>query len=208
MNAKSAVAILMLLTIPALPAAARNKKEEPEEEVTFMALVDEEEEVTSIQADGADMFEVGEESETVLAANDEYEGAEISNLMEIRTKLKFIGNQVELRNPEMIPTLVSDIAGQMETHEGKKFLLCLHVGTTASAGIKDTRKGFIEGRSQTMLDALHGHDEALGVGEKTILDGDVFEHFESTRFAGLVMKVYAGDTDPGCKQEDLVPPGA
>merc|ERR1719293_115918 len=128
----------MLLAMPALHKAARNKKEEPEEEVTFMALVDEEE-VPSIQADGADMFEVGEESAPVAAANDEYEGAEISNLMEILTKLKFIGNQVELRNPDMVPTLVEDIAGQMGTHEDKKFLLCLHVGTTAAAEIKDTR---------------------------------------------------------------------
>merc|ERR1719437_239968 len=207
MTAKSVV-MLMLLAIPSVTNAVRNKKEEPEEEVTFMALMDEEEEVTTIQGEGADMFEVGEESATVAAANDEFEGAEITNLMEIRTKLKFIGNQVELRNPEMVPTLVEDIAGQMGTHEDKKFLLCLHVGTTAAAEIKDTRKGFIEGRSQTLLNALHEHDEALGVGENTILDGDVFEHFGSTRFAGLVMKVYAGDTDPGCKQDDLVPPGA
>merc|ERR1719433_1875465 len=203
-------AVLLVLLAPLVIQCARNQREEPEEEEedTFMALIDEEEEVTSIQAEGADMWELGEDSATVAAANDEYEGADISNLMEIRTKLKFIGNQVELRNPEMVPTLVADIGTQMATHAEKKFLLCLHVGTTAAAEIKTSRPGFIEGRSETLLNALHEHDEGLGVGETTILDGDVFEHFGSTRFAGLVMKVYAGDTDPGCKKEDLVPPSA
>merc|ERR1719411_1741333 len=180
---KSAFAILLLV---ASCQGMRNAKEEPEEEeeVTFMALMDEEEEVTSIQAEGADMWELGEDSATVAAANDEYEGADITNLMEIRTKLKFVGNHVELRNGEMVPTLVQDIADQMATHEGNKFLLCLHVGTTAAEEIKQSRAGFIEGRSETLLNALHVHDEHLGVGETTIMDGDVFEHFQSTRFAG------------------------
>merc|ERR1719229_162417 len=203
-----AVVMLLMLFAPSMVQSARNKKEEPEEEVTFMALMDEEEDVTSIQAEGADMWELGEDSATVAAANEEYEDSGITNLMEIRTKLKFIGNQVELRNPQMMPTLVEDIAGQMATHAESKFLLCLHVGTTAAAEIKSSRPGFIEGRSETLLSALHEHDADLGVGESTILDGDVFEHFGSTRFAGLVMKVYTGDTDPGCKQEDLVPPSA
>merc|ERR1719461_73463 len=39
------------------------------------------------------MWELGEDSATVASANEEYEGAEISNLMEIRTKLKFVGNK-------------------------------------------------------------------------------------------------------------------
>merc|ERR1719367_1644649 len=155
---KCALAMLMLLSVPAL--GARNRKQEPEEEVTFMALMDEEEEVTSIQAEGADMWELGEDSATVAAANDEYEGADITNLMEIRTKLKFVGNHVELRNGEMVPTLVQDIADQMAAHADKKFLLCLHVGTTAAAEIKTSRPGFIEGRSETLLNALHEHDEA------------------------------------------------
>merc|ERR1719323_1119434 len=67
------------------------------------------------------MWELGEDSATVAAANDEYEGAEISNLMEIRTKLKFKGNQMELRNPEMVPTLVEDIAGLWRVMKTKNF---------------------------------------------------------------------------------------
>merc|ERR550539_1136073 len=65
------------------------------------------------------MWELGEDSATVAAANDEYDGADITNLMEIRTKLKFVANHVELRNGEMVPVLVQDIADQMATHEGK-----------------------------------------------------------------------------------------
>jgi len=176
-----------------------------ESEATFMAL-GEEEEVTSMAFDGADMWELGEDSATVLSANAEFEGAEITNLIEIRTKLKFKGNSVGLRNAEMVPTLVDDIAQVMAEHEGKKYLLCLHVGTSAAVRIKEVRPGFIEGRSQTLLDALHEHDERLGVGERTIIEDAPFEHFESTRFAGMVMKVYAGDVAPGCKEDDLVPP--
>merc|ERR1719411_2601071 len=56
------------------------------------------------------MWELGEDSATVAAANDEYEGAEISNLMEIRTKLKFKGNKMELRNGEMVPILASPLS--------------------------------------------------------------------------------------------------
>merc|ERR1712187_771765 len=130
-------------------------RKEEDEEVTFMALQDEEEEVTSIQADSADFFEVGgEESATVLAANEENPGSEITHLLEVRTKLKFIGNQVALRNPELVPTLASDIKEQQDQHQGAKFLFCLHVGTTAPESIKETRAGFMEGRSQSLLDAL------------------------------------------------------
>merc|ERR1719361_1642361 len=95
-------------------SATRNVKEDPDEEVTFMALESEEEEVTTMVGDAGTIFEVGEESATVEAANAEFTDSEITNLMEVRTKLKFIGNQVELRNPEMVPTLVGDITGQMD----------------------------------------------------------------------------------------------
>merc|ERR1719412_2844896 len=66
----------------------------------------------------------------------------------------------------------------------------------------------MEGRVQTLLDALKESEEALGVGSTSVMGEETFEHYESTRFAGLVMKVYKGDTDPECKKEDLVPPPA
>merc|ERR1712232_1043846 len=109
------------------------------------------------------------------------------------TKLKFIGNQVGLRNPELVPTLVGDIKEQQDQHGGAKFLFCLHVGTTAGESTKTKRPGFMEGRSQSLLDALHENDEELGVGASSAFDDTPFEHFHSTRFAGLVMKVYTGD---------------
>merc|ERR1712113_1234176 len=190
-------------------ASARAVRKEEDEEVTFMALQDEEEEVTSIQADSADFFEVGgEESATVLAANEENPGSEITHLLEVRTKLKFIGNQVGLRNPELVPTLVSDIKEQQDNHDGAKFIFCLHVGTTADESIKQKRAGFMEGRSQSLLDALHENDEELGVGGSSTFDDTPFEHFGSTRFSGLVMKVYTGNAAPTCAKEDLVPPSA
>merc|ERR1719499_1347200 len=183
-------------------ATATRRREEPEEEeVTYMALESEEEEVTTMVGDAGTIFELGEESATVEAASSEFEGGDITNLMEVRTKLKFIGNQVELRNADLVPTLVDDITGQMDQHEGKQFLLCLHVGTTASANIKNSRPGFIEGRSATLLDALHQHDADLKVDDVTTIGADVFEHFGSTRFAGLVIKVYSGDGTPECKQD-------
>merc|ERR1719464_2287788 len=190
------VAVLLLVALPAFPLAARNRNdpsdfEEEEEEVTFLTLESEEEEVTTITGDSGTIFELGEESATVEAANSEFEGSEITNLMEVRTKLKFKGNQVELRNPDMVPTLVGDITGQMDAHAGSKFLLCLHVGTTAPENIKSSRPGFIEGRSETLMNALHEHDDALKVNKgSTTIDETVFEHFGSTRFIGLVIKVY------------------
>jgi len=207
MSAKSVVSMLMLMAVAT--SATRSKREDPDEEVTYMALESEEEEVTTMVGDAGTIFELGEESATVEAASSEFDGGEITNLMEVRTKLKFIGNQVELRNADLVPTLVDDITGQMDQHEGKQFLLCLHVGTTASANIKNSRPGFIEGRSATLMDALHQHDDALKVSDGvTTIGADVLEHFGSTRFAGLVIKVYSGDGVPECKQDDLVPPSA
>jgi len=180
--------------------------EDEEEEVTFLAL-EEGEEVATTVGESATIFDLGEESAMVAKENEENAGAMVTNLMEIRTKLKFVGNHVQLRNPEMVATLVDDIAGQMEGHEGSKFVLCLHVGTTAGADLKTSRPGFIEGRSETLMSALHEHDDELKVGTDTRLNTDVFEHFGTTRFAGLVMKVYGGDVLPECSNDDLVPPG-
>jgi hypothetical protein len=203
MAAKIIIASLLLWV--GLAMAVR--KQDPTEEVTFLPL-SEEDEVTTVYGDSATMFDLGEESATVVAANSENPGSEITNLIEVRTKLKFIGNQVGLRNPELVPTLVSDIKEQQDQHEGSKFLFCLHVGTTAGESIKTKRAGFMEGRSQSLLDALHENDAELGVGAASAFDDTPFEHFKSTRFAGLVMKVYTGDVAPTCAKEDLVPPSA
>merc|ERR1712083_1096245 len=184
--------ILLLLVAPACVTAVR--KQDPTEEVTYMALEGESEDVTTIEGTSATFFDLDEESATVAAANEESPGSDITHLMEVRTKLKFIGNQVGLRNPELVPTLVSDIQEQQDQHEGAQFIFCLHVGTTASENIKSSRAGFMEGRSQSLLDALHESDAELGVGTSSDFEDTPFEHFQSTRFAGLVMKVYKGET--------------
>merc|ERR1719150_2098573 len=162
----------MLLSMFAVVDGGRNilRDDEEEQEVTYLAL-EEEEEVTTMAVDSGTMFELGEDSQTVEAENkkfeEEGEDVQLTHLLEIRTKLKFVGNAVELRNPEMVSQLVEDIKAQQDNYEDSKFTFCLHVGTSASAGIKDTRPGFIEGRSQTLLDALGAHFGALGVDDGT-----------------------------------------
>merc|ERR1712113_195850 len=87
--------------------------------------VEEGDEVTVEAVDSADVSTVEEE-------NKENPDSEVQALVEIRTKLRFIGNQVGLRNPEMVPTLVGDINDQKDKHPDAKFAFCVHVGTSAS----------------------------------------------------------------------------
>merc|ERR550539_2136623 len=117
---KSVIAMLMLFSAPALVVAGRNLiQRDEEEEVTYLAL-EEEEEVTTMAVDSGTMFELGEDSQTVEAENQKFEeegqDTKISHLLEIRTKLKFIGNHVELRNPEMVGQLVDDIKNQQDQY--------------------------------------------------------------------------------------------
>merc|ERR1711972_283023 len=174
--------------------------EEEEEEVT-MIPVDDTDEVTVEAGEAADLFIVGEDTAPVKKAQEDDPEAGVVAIAEIRTKLRFIGNKVDLRNPEMVPTLVGDINEQKEKHADAKFAFCVHVGTSASENIKTSRAGFMEGRVKTLVDALA--DQGLEVSS-----ANAFEHFKSTRFAGLVMKVYTGEEAPGCNQDDLIPPPA
>merc|ERR1712217_729392 len=174
--------------------------EEEEEEVT-MIPVDDTDEVTVEAGEAADLFIVGEDTAPVKKAQEDDPEAGVVAIAEIRTKLRFIGNKVDLRNPEMVPTLVGDINEQKEKHADAKFAFCVHVGTSASENIKTSRAGFMEGRVKTLVDALA--DQGLEVDS-----ANSFEHFKSTRFAGLVMKVYTGEEAPGCNQDDLIPPPA
>merc|ERR550525_920435 len=182
-----------------LKAARSATKEEPEE--VTMIPVEEGDEVTVEEGEVADVFTVEAGSTPVENARAENPESEVQALVEIRTKLKFIGNQVGLRNPEMVPTLVGDINDQKDKHPDAKFAFCVHVGTSASENIKTSRPGFMEGRVQSLVDALAEQDLAVDAA-------NAFEHFQSTRFAGLVMKVYTGETAPECTKEDLIPPPA
>merc|ERR1719507_1589162 len=139
---------------------------------------------------------------TVVATPEMEEKEGITHLVEIRTKLKFKGNKVELRNPQLVPALVQDINDIKEKHPDAQFVYCLHVGTSAGERIKTARPGFMEGRVKSLKDALAEEDAELDVGT------NAFEHFQSTRFAGLLMKVYTGDDKPECAKEDLTPPSA
>merc|ERR550532_928369 len=154
--------------------------------------------------DGGDaaeaIFTVAAGSSVVDAQIEEYPEAGITHLVEIRTKLKFKGNKMELRNPQLVPALIEDINNVKAEHEGSQFVYCIHIGTSAGEKIKTARPGFMEGRVKALVGALEEEDPELAVGD------NAFEHFESTRFAGLVMKVFTGEAAPECKKEDLVPP--
>merc|ERR1711972_1238693 len=160
--AKSAVALLLLMAAPLQLGAVRNAVhedpveetvEEEEEEVT-MIPVDDTDEVTVEAGEAADLFIVGEDTAPVKKAQEEDPEAGVVAIAEIRTKLRFIGNKVDLRNPEMVPTLVGDINEQKEKHADANFAFCVHVGTSASENIKTSRAGFMEGRVNTLVDAL------------------------------------------------------
>jgi len=214
MNTTMPALALLLLAVPMCTLGSRNSirnsDEDEEEEISFFPESDEEEDIMSVQAEASDIFVVGEGGENGLVAkqNDLYEEAAITHLIEVRTKLKFKGNKMELKNPEMVPTLVSDIKEQQGQHPESKFLFCLHIGTTGDeATLTAKRPGFMAGRAKSLLDALHEEDEDLGVGAISTFDEQPFEHYQSTRFAGMVMKVYSGD-NPGCAKEDLAPPAA
>merc|ERR1719458_260367 len=201
MPAKNAISLLLLVCAPLQLGAVRSAtQEDPDEEVT-MIPVEEGDEVTVEAVDSGDVFTLEEDSSPVEKENKENPESDVQALVEIRTKLRFIGNQVGLRNPEMVPTLVQDINDQKDKHADANFAFCVHVGTSASENIKTSRAGFMEGRVKTLVDALA--DQGLEVNS-----ANSFEHFKSTRFAGLVMKVYTGEEAPGCNQDDLIPPPA
>merc|ERR1719189_2412328 len=143
---------------------------------------------------------VEEDPSTTAPAPAARDGGKTSWIIEMRSKIRFKGNKIELRNPDMVPALVEDINGIKAEHPESKFVFCLHVGTSAGEAIKTKRKGFMEGRVKTLADALAAEDDELNVGS------NAFEHYSSTRFAGLVMKVYNGAEAPECNKEDLVPP--
>merc|ERR1711953_1096047 len=126
--------------------AEEKEEEEAEEEEEERTYINVEEGAEVEREDGG---EATEEIFTVSADEGESEEG-ITHLVEIRTKLKFIGNQVKLRNPELVPALVKDIKDIMEKHAGSKFVYCLHVGTSASDKIKKNRPGFMEGRVKSL----------------------------------------------------------
>merc|ERR1719336_3446314 len=150
--------------------------------------------------EGSTIFLFDEESEAVAEANKASPDAGITHLLEIRSKLKFKGNKIQLKNPEMVPKLIGEIKSEEEQFPDSKFLFCVHVGTTADERVHTKKKGFMEGRIKTVKDTVDGQ---LG-GEI----GATFQHLKTTRFAALVMKVYTGSKAPKCAKEDLIPPAA
>merc|ERR550525_2343715 len=92
---------------------------------------------------------------------------------------------------------------QQASLEGSRFVFCLHVGTTQVDRILETRPGFMEGRVASVKEALQ--QDGVMNGVEGVIAAE-FMHFQSTRFAGLVMWAYSGDEAPACSKEDLRPP--
>jgi len=153
--------------------------------------------------EGTTIFRADESSEIVVEKNTENEGVDVKSVWEIRTKLKFTSNRETLRNPELVERIVEDIREQQSTAEAKNFVLCLHVGTTQVDRILETRPGFMEGRVASVKEALQPGGEIPGVSGIIAAE---FMHFQSTRFAGLVMWGYNGETAPECSKDDMKPP--
>ena len=54
--------------------------------------------------------------------------------------------------------MVGDLNDQRDKHADAKLAFCVHVGTSASEHIKTSRPGFMEGRVQSLVDALAEQD--------------------------------------------------
>merc|ERR1719510_1759353 len=113
-----------MLLVPAMAGRTTLKSQEEEEEVTFLA-VDDEDEVTVIpDTDSGTFYEVDEETTVVAEANEKLEelldedaDVKITNLVEARTNLRFVGNAVQFRNPDQVEVLVNELKTQvMDNH--------------------------------------------------------------------------------------------
>merc|ERR1712217_241739 len=114
----------------------------------------------------------------------------LRNLQRKLRKLQFTSNKETLKNPELVEKIVEDIKEQQDGMPNMNFVFCLHVGTTQVERILTTRPGFMEGRVGSVKEALQPADEIPGVKG---LIADEFMHFQSTRFAGLIMLAYGGE---------------
>merc|ERR1719491_659690 len=109
-------------------------------------------------------------------------------MIEVRTNLRFVGNKVDLKDSSADKAfdVVNDINAQKQNYPDTRFKFCIHIGTTATeAQLTGSRPEFMKERMQTVHQTL---SETLSG-----IDSEGFEHFESTRFADLVMKVYKGE---------------
>merc|ERR1719499_2546838 len=153
--------------------------------------------------EGTTIFQANEGSAVVEEERTRNPMSDVKSVFEIRTKLKFTSNAKTLANPEMIERILDDVKTTQESNPGLNFVFCLHVGTTAEERITQSRPGFMEGRVESVKDALQPSGSIPGVSG---IIADEFQHFECERFAGLVMKAYGGEEPPECEQNDLTPP--
>jgi len=160
-------------------------------------------ELMSDDDEGTTIFRADESSAIVQEIAKENPEADVKSVLEIRTKLKFTSNKETLKNPELVERIVNDIKEQQDGMPDYNFVFCLHVGTTQVDRILTTRPGFMEGRVGSVKEALQPEGEIPGV--KGVIDAE-FMHFQSTRFAGLIMLAFSGESGPQCSKEQMKPP--
>lgn len=163
---------------------------------------------SSVKASGMQLESFTRESGAVKAMNKMSRSmgidAKITDVVNLKTPVSFIPNNEELATgADVINKLVSEIADEqakISRHTtGRKFIFCAHVGTTQTEGLKVSRPGFIEKRGENFKGAMEAALAGRGVGGT--IAGTPFEHFNTDRFANLVMKAYKGEQPPCFKEE-------
>merc|ERR1719401_830136 len=105
--------LVSLCLLSSISFGARIKR--GDDETTFLP-VEPGEQLSTTTVNSGTIYMLDESTQAVIDEVQSYrdggEDVQLTNLLEIRTKLKFVGNAVELRNPEKIDQLVQDISEQ------------------------------------------------------------------------------------------------
>merc|ERR1719150_3163322 len=90
------------------------------ESITLDDLLDDDDDDDSSGAPPAESPDAAEapaeEGPAATAEPETRDGGKTSWIIEMRSKIRFKGNKIELRNPEMVPALVRDINGIKAEH--------------------------------------------------------------------------------------------
>jgi hypothetical protein len=197
----------VVILLPMLVGGLR-QFEDGNGEGTFLNLIDENEQIGAVtKRYGTPLYIAGPEGAIVQDQREQYPDSDIMYVIEVRTKLRFVGNAVELKDPDRVALLASDIHDQMQNYPDSKYMFCLHIGTSATEDMIQRKKPeFMQNRLNSVQSGLEDVGGDIGLGGYSEISDNHFEHFQSTRFADLVMKVFKGENKPGCAKSDLAPP--
>merc|ERR1719367_349531 len=181
---------------PPAPAAADDDEEGPSVWKGPAEKVDTEDE------EGGTVFKAPQAA--IDAQKDKNKDTDIQDVYQIQSKLRFRGNKVVLKNPQLVAKIAKNIKDLQAKASGRNFMFCLHIGTSAPEVIMENRRAFMEGRAGTFKKAFQpgGPSAPMIDGIKGTV-GNHFFHFNAKRFAAVVMKTYKG-TPPECVKKDLL----